>query len=81
MAFKARTTVVTLEAERVMALQQILMDEDETGALEFLRDVIGEKIQCAQDDSHRPEFEGGVRLQESHQRSKGAGHLPEGESG
>jgi len=37
--------------------------------------VIAEKVRCAQDDSHRPEFEGGVRLQESHQASKGAGHL------
>jgi len=76
MAIRAVTTVITLQPQDLMAIQQILMDEDKEGAFAFLRDVVGEKIACAQDDSHRPEFEGGIRLQEVHKRSQGAGHLP-----
>ena len=79
MAFKATRTVVSLDPPDLIRLQEILMDEDQAAALGFLRDVIGEKIQCAQDDTHRPDFEGGIRTQESHHLSKGAGHLkPEG---
>jgi len=61
-------------------MQQVLMDEDQQEALTFLRDVIGEKIRCAQEESHRPEFEGGVPIQEVHKRSTGAGHPKSGES-
>jgi len=74
MAFRAQKTVVTLEPDSIIRLQEILMDDDQQGALEFLREVIGEKIQCAQDETHKPEFEGGVRLQETHLRSRGVGH-------
>lgn len=80
MAFKAVRTVLTLDPREMLALQEILVDEDQAEALDFLQNVIAEKIRCAQDESHRPEFEGGVRLQESHQTSKGAGHLKPGES-
>jgi len=61
MAFQATRTVVTLEAQDLVRLQEILIDEDANEAVAFLRDVIGEKVRCAQDDSHRPEFEGGIR--------------------
>jgi hypothetical protein len=81
MAFKAQTTVVTLHGDDLIRLQQILMDEDQQEALLFLRDVVGEKIRCAQEDSHRPEFEGGITIQEAHKRSKGAGHPTDSESG
>jgi len=79
MAMRAVTTVITLLPHDLVALQQVLMDEDKEGALAFLRDTLGEKIACAQDDSHRPEFEGGIRIQEVHKRSQGAGHLPPNE--
>ena len=72
---------MALDPRELVMLQEILVDEDRAEALNFLQTVIAEKIRCAQDDSHRPEFEGGVRLQESHQASKGAGHLEPGESG
>ena len=75
MAFKAVRTVLTLDPRDMLTLQEILVDEDQAEALNFIQNVIAEKIRCAQDDSHRPEFEGGVRLQESHQAFKGAGHL------
>lgn len=80
MAFKAVRTVLTLDPRDLVTLQEILVDEDRAEALNFLQTVIAEKIRCAQDESHRPEFEGGVRIQESHQASKGAGHLKPGES-
>lgn len=38
------------------------MDGDGEGALEFLRTVIAEKVRHRQDDSHRPPFEGGIRI-------------------
>ncbi|MGD0112986.1 MAG: hypothetical protein ABSD48_14090 [Armatimonadota bacterium] len=81
MAIKAQTTVVTLQAEDLIEMQQILMDGDQQEALTFLRDVIGEKIRCAQTETHRPEFEGGVQMQETHKRATGAGHPVEDESG
>jgi len=84
MSFKAARTVIALEPTELVQLQQILMDDDQPAALAFLREVIGEKIKCAQDDSHRPEFEGGIRLQASHLLSQGPGHTPrqdEGEAG
>ena len=81
MTFKAVRTVLTLDPRDLVTLQEILVDEDRAEALNFLQSVIAEKIQCAQDDSHRPEFEGGIRVRESHQASKGAGHLKPGESG
>ncbi len=76
MAIRAVTTVITLLPYDLMAIQQVLMDGDKEGAFAFLRDTIGEKIACAQDESHRPEFEGGIRIQEVHKRSQGAGHSP-----
>jgi hypothetical protein len=74
MAFKATRTVVSLDPEDLLRLQEVLMDEDGEGALGFLREVIGEKVRCAQEDTHRPEFEGGIRLQETHKASRGPGH-------
>jgi hypothetical protein len=82
MAFRATRTVVSLEPTEMLQLQEILMDDDKEQALAFLRDVIGEKIRCAQDESHKPEFEGGIRLQEVHKLSKGPTHpADESESG
>jgi len=74
MAFKARRTVISLDPPDIMQLQEVLMDEDGSAALAFLNEVIGDKLRCAQDDSHRPDFEGGIRAQESHHLSKGGGH-------
>jgi len=81
MTFKAVKTVVTLEAQEMVRLQEVLMDEDAKGALTFLQDVIGEKILCAQDDSHRPEFEGGIRPERTHHRRVAETHEESGESG
>ena len=80
MAFKAVRTVVALEAEEVMRLQGVLMDEDAGEALVFLRDVVGEKVSCAQDDTHRPEFEGGIRPERAHHRRASESHDDSGES-
>ncbi|NIM04829.1 MAG: hypothetical protein GTO55_02660 [Armatimonadetes bacterium] len=66
MAFKAIKTVVTLGADDLVRLQEILMDEDKEEAVAFLRDVIGEKVRCAQVETHRPEFEGGTGKEPSH---------------
>jgi hypothetical protein len=74
MAFKATRTVVSLDPEDLVRLQEVLMDEDKEAGLAFLREVIGEKVRCAQDQSHKPEFEGGIRPQETHHLSKGMGH-------
>ena len=81
MAFRAVRTVLALEAEEVMRLQGVLMDEDGEEALSFLRDVIGEKVSCAQDDTHRPEFEGGIRPERAHHRGASGSHEDSGESG
>jgi hypothetical protein len=81
MAFRAARTVVALEAEEVMRLQQVLMDEDAGDALTFLRDVVAEKVNCAQDDTHRPEFEGGIRPEGAHHPPASESHDDSGESG
>ena len=82
MAFRATRTVVSLEPKEMLQLQEILMDDDKEQALSFLRDVIGEKVRCAQEESHKPEFEGGIRLQEVHKLAKGPTHSEdESESG
>ena len=78
MVFKAAKTVVTFEAEDLMRLQEILIDEDKGESLAFLRDVVGEKIRCAQAETHRPEFEGGTGQEGVHYLQKGEGH-PGGE--
>ena len=75
MSFKATKTVITLEAADLVRLQEILMDEDQPGAAEFLRDVIGEKVRCAQAESHRPEFEGGTGKEPAHYLQQGEGHI------
>ena len=36
--------VLTLEAEELLELQRVLIDDDEKGALEFLKTRIGPKI-------------------------------------
>ncbi len=81
MAFKATRTVIALEAEEMVRLQEILMDQDPKEAVAFLRDVIGEKVRCAQDDSHRPEFEGGIRPELVHHPPARGTHDDPGESG
>ena len=81
MAFRAVRTVLALEAGEVMRLQGVLMDEAGEEALSFLRDVIGEKVSCAQDDTHRPEFEGGIRPERGHHRGASGSHEDSGESG
>ena len=74
MAFRATRTVVSLEPKEMLQLQEILMDDDKEQALSFLRDVIGEKVRCAQEESHKPEFDGGILLQEVHKLAKGQTH-------
>ena len=74
MAFRPVNTVITLEGDHLVQLQEVLMDEDREGALAFLRDVIGEKVRCAQAESHRPEFEGGTGKEGAHYLQKGEGH-------
>ena len=81
MAFKTEKTVVTLEPADLVRLQEILMDGDEKDALAFVQDVIGEKIRCAQIESHKPEFEGGTGAETAHYLQKGEGHPDTGESG
>jgi hypothetical protein len=74
MAFKATRTVVTLEPRDVLRLQEILMDEDAKEAFAFVQDVIGEKIRCAQVESHKTQFEGGTGDEVAHHLQKGEGH-------
>ena len=81
MTFKAARTVITLDGQDLVQLQEILMDEDREQAISFLRDVIGEKIRCAQDDSHRPEFEGGIRPDRAHHPRPAEAHEDSGEAG
>jgi len=81
MAFKAARTVVTLEAADLVRLQEILMDGDEKEAFAFVQDVIGEKVRCAQTESHKPQFEGGTGDEIAHYLQKGEGHPDVGETG
>ncbi len=81
MAFKAVKTVITLGAEDLLRLQEVLMDADGLEALSFLNDVVGEKVRCAQTESHRPAFEGETGDSPAHFMQKGEGHPDTGESG
>jgi hypothetical protein len=81
MAFKTTKTVITLGGQDLVRLQEILMDGDDTGALTFLKDVVAEKIICAQVDSHRPAFEGETGESLGHYLQKGEGHPDMSESG
>ncbi len=74
MAFRPLKTVITLGEADLLRLQELLIDEDEKGALDFLQDVIGEKVRCAQAETHRPEFEGGTGKEGVHYLQKGEGH-------
>ncbi len=74
MALKPVRTVITLEGEDLLQLQEVLVDEDQGSALAFLRDVIGEKVRCAQAETHRPEFEGGTGREGVHYLQQGEGH-------
>lgn len=74
MTFKAVKTVLTLEAAHLVRLQEILIDENGEEAVAFLRDVIGEKVRCAQTETHRPEFEGGTGKEPSHYLQKDGIH-------
>ena len=81
MSLKAMRTVVTLEAAELVRLQDILMDGDEKEAFAFLQDVIGERVRCAQVESHKPQFEGGTGDEVAHYLQKGEGHPDVGEAG
>jgi hypothetical protein len=63
LSLRPENTAVPLEPEELISLQEILMDGDGQAALEFLRKVIAEKVRHRQDDSHRPPFEGGIRIE------------------
>jgi hypothetical protein len=81
MTFKTTKTVITLGGEDLMKLQEVLMDGDKEGALTFLRDVVAEKVTCAQTESHRPQFEGGTGDSLAHHLQQGEGHPDVGEVG
>ena len=81
MAIKATRTVITLTGNDLMRLEEILIDEDAQGALGYLRDVITEKVTCAQAESHKPQFEGGEGDATAHYLQKGEGHPEVGETG
>jgi hypothetical protein len=49
---------VTLDEGEQMQLEEILMDRDQQGALEFLRRVVRHKIDLRLKSSCKPEFEG-----------------------
>jgi hypothetical protein len=81
MAFKATRTVITLTGEDLVRLQEVLIDGDAPGALGYLREVVAEKVLCAQTESHRPQFEGGEGDVTAHYLQKGEGHPEVGETG
>ena len=81
MSLKAVRTVVTLEAAELVRLQEILIDEDEKEAFAFLQDVVGERVRCAQVESHKTQFEGGTGDEIAHHLQKGVGHPVVGETG
>ena len=55
---KLAKAVITLEAEDVQRLKEVVMDEDRDAALAFVIEVIDQKVQCAQAETHKPAFEG-----------------------
>jgi len=81
MAFKATKTVITLGGRDLVRLQELLMDGDSEGALSFLKEVVAEKVRCAQVESHRPAFEGETGESPAHYTQKGEGHPDTGDSG
>ena len=81
MALKATKTVITLGGRDLVRLQELLMDGDSEGALSFLKDVVAEKVRCAQVESHRPAFEGETGESPAHYTQKGEGHPDTGDSG
>jgi len=81
MPFKTTRTVITLTGEELVQLQEVLMDGDAKAALGFLGEVIASKVQCAQTESHRPQFEGGEGDVTAHYLQKGEGHPEVGEVG
>jgi hypothetical protein len=81
MALKAVRTVVTLDPDDLMRLQRILMDGDKDEAFSFVQDVIGEKVRCAQTETHKPEFEGGIRPDRAHHPAPTEHDSNAGESG
>lgn len=81
MAFKATKTVITLGGRDLVRLQELLMDGDSEGALSFLKNVVAEKVRCAQVESHRPAFEGETGESPAHYTQKGEGHPDTGDSG
>jgi len=63
MPFGTEKVVISLDPNDLAHLQKILMDGDEDAALAFLREVISPRVLIGQDDSHRPPFEGGLRIE------------------
>ena len=55
---KLQNTVITLQANDIQQLAEIIMDEDKEQALVFLSDVIDQKVQCAQSETHKTAIEG-----------------------
>ena len=60
MPLKPVRTVIALEPEDVLRLEEILIDADREQSLAYLREVIAPKLRRMQDQSHKPEFEGGI---------------------
>ncbi len=74
MALKAVKTVITLDAEDIVRLQELMIDQDPEAAMAFVDEVVVGKVTCAQAESHRPEFEGGTGEVGAHYTQKGEGH-------
>ena len=66
MSAKIKRTVIAFEPKEILDLEAIVTDQDEAAALSFLINVIGEKLRCAQSETHRPAFEGGTGHEDSH---------------
>ena len=66
MSRKAHKTVITLEANDVQQLAEIIIDEDKEQALNFLIAVIDQKVQCAQSETHKTVIEGGTGESAAH---------------
>jgi hypothetical protein len=81
MAFRTNRTVITLDGPDLIRLQEVLMDADAEAALAFAREVVAQKVECAQTESHHPAFEGDTGNTPAHFTQKGEGHPDTGESG
>jgi hypothetical protein len=71
MSGKIQKTVITLQAEEIQQLKEIILDEDKDQALKYLVDVVDQKVQCAQAETHKPAFEGETGESPAHSWYKG----------